>query len=855
MTTYELRSETINGQATTQSVPAESSGPPRGRPRWRGQWIAPEPRQEAQEEIGAHLGHNPSASRFARSMYRRTFRLDKLSAAAPARVTADSRYVLWVNGHEVGRGPARSQPYRMRYDSYDLAPYLTVGMNVVAVLVTYYGAPTTFWQPAAANANTQAALVFEAEIGDTVIASDDRWKVNTSDAWTRAAGDNAEDISIPVEVFDARLLPETWRTSDFDDSGWVGATPVRATHMGAMGESRPPVYPFGRLLPRGISQLCGEVVTPRSFLDLSQRPRPKWEGEHPVTRIKQVLAQPGAQAQNTSLPAAFCVPADGVQHLEVDFGRIVAGFVEVGIDAPSGTSVELHYREKRHADGAEGPIDPPAGARFITRAGTTEFTGLEINGLRYLHLVVHAGESADVVVSRVAVREHLYPRTGTAYFRCDDPTLDKLYHAGVRTVQLNSFDAYTDCPTREQRAWVGDGVVHQLVDLVTNEDWGLARNYVDLGNAARPDGILPMVAVGDLSVDGGLTIPDWSLSWTHGVHVQYMHDGDLERALHYLPTVQRILQWYANYVDEHGVIADVAEWNLVDWSSLMHSGRSSILTALWARSLSEFAEIHRHAGNTASAEWAQGLYEAAAVGFEQFWDPGRGLYVDHIDDATTTSPTSQAANAVAIASGLAPQERWDGIITKITDPSLLVVRSWVGSVETGSYDFAKMREQMNGRPQPDWDVDKEIVAAQPFFSYVVHDAAAKSGRADLLPDLLLRWENLLGEYDTFAECWGWGTPVHGWSSTPARDLVAYVLGITPDLPGYRRARIAPRPGRLTELAGAVPSPFGPIEVSLTGSRVHINCPVPSRFVRPDGQEIELPAGTHEVDMSEGVHAV
>lgn len=270
----------------------------------------------------------------------------------------------------------------------------------------------------------------------------------------------------------------------------------------------------------------------------------------------------------------------------------------------------------------------------------------------------------------------------------------------MRTVQLNSFDAYTDCPTREQRAWVGDGVVHQLVDLVTNEDWGLARNYVDLGNAARPDGILPMVSVGDLSVDGGLTIPDWSLSWTHGVHVQYMHDGDLERALHYLPTVQRILQWYANYVDEHGVIADVAEWNLVDWSSLMHSGRSSILTALWARSLSEFAEIHRHAGNTASAQWAQNLYEAAAVGFEQFWDPARGLYVDHIDDDTTMSPTSQAANAVAIASGLAPQERWDGIITKITDPALLVVRSWVGSVETGSYDFAKMREQMNGRHSP-----------------------------------------------------------------------------------------------------------------------------------------------------------
>ncbi|NTW20439.1 MAG: hypothetical protein HGA42_12940, partial [Nostocales cyanobacterium W4_Combined_metabat2_030] len=42
--------------------------------------------------------------------------------------------------------------------------------------------------------------------------------------------------------------------------------------------------------------------------------------------------------------------------------------------------------------------------------------------------------------------------------RSDDPGLDALYRAGVRTVQLNSLDSYIDCPTREQRAWVGDAV-------------------------------------------------------------------------------------------------------------------------------------------------------------------------------------------------------------------------------------------------------------------------------------------------------------------------------------------------------------------------------------------------------------
>jgi alpha-L-rhamnosidase len=122
---------------------------------------------------------------------------------------------------------------------------------------------------------------------------------------------------------------------------------------------------------------------------------------------------------------------------------------------------------------------------------------VELNGFRYAHLVVHADQEATVTVGRLRVHEHLYPRTGGAYFRSSDPALERLYRAGIRTVQLNSFDAYTDCPTREQRAWVGDGVVHQLVDLTTNADWGSARDYVELGNSPRPDGILPMSVVGE----------------------------------------------------------------------------------------------------------------------------------------------------------------------------------------------------------------------------------------------------------------------------------------------------------------------------------------------------------------------
>src|SRR3954468_4684012 len=822
--------------------------------RWSGQWIAPEARTLDPLTSGLHGG--PRDASFSRSIFRRTFELAAVPAHVPARLTADSRYVLWVNGREVGRGPARSQPSRQRYDSYDLAPYLVAGANAIVVLVTYYGRATSFWQPASAGSSTDAVLVFEARLGDgegdEELVSDAGWRVRRSTAWSLPADPANSLEGVPVEILDARELPGGWREADFDDSAWVPAAVVAATHIGGLAESRPPTYPFGRLLPRGISQQVGSRVAPAAVLDVSRRPAVEWATDHPATRVRQVLPTEPLAEGPAELPATFDVGPGRVQHLAVDFGRVVAGFVELDVSAPAGTTVELHYREKAFRPEQAGETsdlsDPAIGARYIAAGGDGTFAAIELNGLRYVHVVVHGEQEGAVTVSRVEVREHLYPRTGGAYFRCDDRALDALYRAGIRTVELNSLDAYTDCPTREQRAWVGDGVVHQMVDLVTNDDWGLTRNYLELGDSPRPDGILPMVVVGEVEFGGGLTIPDWSLSWTHGVHVQYRHDGDADRVRRHLPTFERVLRWYTDYLDDRGTIADVPEWNLVDWSSIFLSGRSSILTALWARSLAEFAELSDAAGNGGSAAWARERYAAAEKGYEDFWDDVRGLYVDHIVDGERRPAASQAANASAIVSRLAPADRWPGIVERITDPDRLVVRSWIGS-ETGGYDAQKMIDQAEGVQRIDWDPEREIVLAEPFFAYAVHDAVAKAGRAELLVDLVRRWDQFLTDgFDTFGECWGWGTPVHGWSSTPTRDLVAYVLGITPEEPGYARVRVAPRLGHLREAAGAVPTPHGLVEVRVSAGEAVVDSPVPVLVVSDDGSQVELPAGTYPVQV-------
>ena len=114
--------------------------------RWHGHWVAPDVPEFVIDPTS--VGSDLPPAGFSRAQFRRILDLQDVPARVPLRVSADSRYVLWVNGIEVGRGPIRSQPRRLRYDEYDIAGYLRSGRNVVAVLVTYYGHPNSFWQPA-----------------------------------------------------------------------------------------------------------------------------------------------------------------------------------------------------------------------------------------------------------------------------------------------------------------------------------------------------------------------------------------------------------------------------------------------------------------------------------------------------------------------------------------------------------------------------------------------------------------------------------------------------------------------------------------------------------------------------------
>jgi hypothetical protein len=817
--------------------------------RWRGHWIWT-PEEKIEPSRGMGLGAQ-NDGREKHGLFRKTVMLESVPSRVPTRITADSRYVLYVNGQEVFRGPIRSQPRRLHYDLFDLAPYLVPGRNTLAVHVKYYGTAKSYWMPAAPNMTLgkTGVLVFEAGLGeDAWLVSDASWRARLVDAWDGGASlGEADPIAggVPVEVFDARRMAVGWQQPDFDDAAWGAAQVVPAVHIGGFARTQPPTDPYGPMVPRPIAKLGGMTRQPQRVTVEALDAAIDTAQPHPTERVWAAARLPVAKAEDApGLPVEIDLAAGPVR-VTLDMGVIVAGLVEFEVVAPAGTVFDIAYMEEPPS--AVPPmIRSHAGTRYVARGHDDRHVVSDPNGLRYAYVLVH-GTGEPVKIHEFAVREYLYPWQEGASFSCSDERLNRLYTAGIRTVALNSHDAFMDCPTREQRSWVGDSVVHQMVHLATNLDWRLAWHYLALSNSPRSDGALPMSVAGDVELAGRYTIPDWALHWVHGVYNLYRFGGDRDTVKAYMPTIERVLRWYAPYQTAGGALKDVPEWNLVDWSSVSNADTSALLTALWARGLAEFAEMAAWLEEQSSRRWAAELYARARTGFEIFWDEARGSYVDHVVDGEQRPEMSQLAGALAIVSGLAPAARWRRIVETITDPARVIVRSWSGG--DGEYQMQKMMKQFQGIYEADWDVAREVVSAEPFMSYTVHDAIAQAGLADALPDMYLRWlEFLVDGYDTIGECWGWGTHVHGWSCTPTRDMVFYTLGITPASPGYATARIAPRLGRLEWAKGTAPTPHGLIQVEATRTFVVVESPIPVILDLEGQARRELPAGRHVVEV-------
>ena len=104
--------------------------------------------------------------------------IDAIPSAARVLISADSRYRLHLNGHLVGDGPARNYPGSYEFDSYEVAPLLQPGRNVLDVRVHHWGEGTF------QGLVLRAGLICEVQCdAGTLLASSKSWRGRPAKAY------------------------------------------------------------------------------------------------------------------------------------------------------------------------------------------------------------------------------------------------------------------------------------------------------------------------------------------------------------------------------------------------------------------------------------------------------------------------------------------------------------------------------------------------------------------------------------------------------------------------------------------------------------------------------------------------
>ena len=189
-------------------------------------------------------------------------------------------------------------------------------------------------------------------------------------------------------------------------------------------------------------------------------------------------------------------------------------------------------------------------------------------------------------------------------------------------------------------------------------------------------------------------------------------------------------------------------------------------------------------------------------------------------DTSTTDrgAVAQDANSAVILYGIAPASRQAGIVAAMTK----ALSTPAGDLSVSSPVPASSTQIISPFIGSS-DVDARFLAGDT--AGALQLLTDEWGPMTAGPDGGSMWEKLAADGTIDG---GSTSLAHAWSTGPTSALTSYVLGVTLTSPGYATWRIAPQPGDLAWVEGAVPTPHGDITVkwasSQTGFRIAIQTP-------------------------------
>ncbi len=708
--------------------------------------------------------------------FRRSLQLAAVPAGYPVRVSADNRFILYVNGRRVGDGPARGDLSHWRYERFDLAPLLHAGSNLITATVWNWG----IFAPIAQMSDRTAFLLESEATGAEGISTPEEWQVEIEPGH-RALDRSSVDLhtyfaSGPGEQIDADLYDWDWHSASDENANWVAvATPMRddmnpsvnrAHSADTTGDNNwglvPDALPHMEFAPTS----AGEVVR----VDTSANKQPDWSQfpEKPVT-----------------------VPPGTSLHLLLDRKTLTTAYPILTVSGGKGAKIWLTYSEAlydkqmhkgdrdevgdRQAHGLKDNFLPDGGPRRI-------FEPLWWRTWRYLDLDIETA-GAPLTLESLTATFTAYPFEEKATFISPDNDLRQIWDISWQTARLDAHETYMDTPYYEQLQYVGDTRIQALISYSVANDDRLARQALEAFDASRiPDGITRSRYPSSLAQ----TIPTFSLLWIGMVRDWWNYRPDPEPARDSLPGIRTVLDWFAQYEQPDGLLRKLPWWSFIDWvpkgeiPTYDANGESCTTTLQYLGALEDAAALEKGLGDPLFAErYLKGAAHVRSALTTKCWDAKRNL----VAETPEHKGYSQQASILGVLFDVVPEKSQQAVIENVL------------KIEPG----AKL---------------DDVLSASYYFRFYLARALEHAGMGDRYLDSLKPWRDLLPlHFSTWPETPGdTRSDSHAWSAHPIYDLLTLVAGIEPASPGFKTVRIAPHLGSLPSLRATYPHPLGTIAV-------------------------------------------
>ncbi len=750
-----LNSTFLRAQAAAPPDPAQRT--------WTASWIT-HPTAPLREPIVLH--------------FRRTVNLPSVPASYVVRVSADNRFILYVNGRRVGDGPARGDLNHWRYERFDLAPFLQPGENRITAAVWNWGV----YAPVAQMSDRTAFLLESEATGSDSISTPNGWQVNIA-AGHRPLGRDTVTLKTymaagPGEELNGALYDWTWDAPNDADPHWVAAAdPIRDS-----------IYP-------GTNKAHSASITGDNFWGLvpDSLPPMEYSPTSPGEAVRVDVLNGNAVAPEIhGFPGtAIAVPAGSHVHVILDRKTLTTAYPRLTVSGGKGADIRLTYSEalydknKQKADRDAIGDRQALGLRdiFLPDGGEhRSFEPLWWRTWRYLDLDIQtAGD--PLTLESLTANFTAYPFEERAKLGTGDADLAKIWEISWRTARLDAHETYMDTPYYEQLQYVGDTRIQALISYTVGGDDRLGRQAIEAFNDSRiPEGITRSRYPSALPQN----IPTFSLLWIGMLHDWWMYRPDPTPVRSSLEGSRSVLGWFGQHERPDGLLEKLPWWSFIDWVSSGETptydvhGESCITTLEYLGALDDAADLEQHLGDSFFA----GRYRDRAAHVrsglhEKCWNSTRGLVADNPDQQVF----SQQANILAVLYDVVPKAQQQEVLSKML------------SIEPGTAPGG-------------------VLGASYYFRFYLARALEHAGMADGYLKSLDPWRKLLPlHFSTWPETPGnTRSDSHAWTSHPIYDLLTLVAGIEPASPGFATVRIAPHLGDLPSLSAVYPHPAGLIDV-------------------------------------------